>query len=122
MESMAKAEQVLAMEQDEREGVVGDYLEMPLPENWNRMDLYQRREYFHNREEPGWPKGTKKRTTVSNMEIWCECLGKNKEDLRPSDSYNISSIIIKIPGWEKTTVRKTLLLYGQQRIYVRKKR
>ena len=60
MESMAKAEQVLAMEQDEREGVVGDYLEMPLPENWNRMDLYQRREYFHNREEPGWPKGTKK--------------------------------------------------------------
>lgn len=122
MESMAKAEQVLAMEQDEREGVVGDYLEMPLPENWNRMDLYQRREYFHNREEPGWPKGTKKRTTVSNMEIWCECLGKNKEDLRPSDSYNISSIMIKIPGWEKTTVRKTLPLYGQQRIYVRKKR
>ena len=39
LEALAKAEQAEAMEQDEREGVVAEYLDMLLPENWDAMDI-----------------------------------------------------------------------------------
>ena len=60
------------------------------------------------------------RETVSNMEIWCECLGRPKEELRPADSYAITSLMMRMPQWEKTNERPRLKIYGQQRIYRRK--
>ena len=46
-----------AMESDEREGIVEDYLERLLPADWDTMDLYQRRSYLgggelKQKEEP----------------------------------------------------------------------
>ena len=121
MESLAQEEQVQAMEQDEREGVVAAYLEMELPEKWEEMDLFKRREYIRAGEDDLFrEKGVKKRKTVSNMEIWCECFWKNKEDLRTSDSYAISAIMMKMKGWEKGDERERIPIYGRQRLYYRK--
>ena len=39
----AYARQQDAMESDDREGIVADYLDTLLPEGWDKMDLYQRR-------------------------------------------------------------------------------
>ena len=119
LESMAKEEQVLAMEHDEREGVVAEYLDMPLPENWNELNVYQRREFIRDTDDPTRPRGTVRRKSVSNIEIWCECFGKNKEDLRPQDSYVISALMVRMPGWRKTADRPYLPIYGRQRVYVR---
>ena len=119
LESMAKEEQVLAMEHDEREGVVAEYLDMPLPENWNELNVYQRREFIRDTDDPTRPRGTVRRKLVSNIEIWCECFGKNKEDLRPQDSYVISALMVRMPGWRKTADRPYLPIYGRQRVYVR---
>ena len=122
LEAMAKEEQVLAMEHDEREGVVAEYLDMLLPENWDELNVYQRREFIRDTEDPTRPRGTVRREAVSNIEIWCECFGKNKEDLRPQDSYNISAIMVRMRGWVKTADRPYLPIYGRQRVYVRDKR
>ena len=35
-----------AMESDDREGIVADYLDRLLPDNWNTMDVYQRRAFL----------------------------------------------------------------------------
>lgn len=121
LEAMAKEEQVLAMEHDEREGVVAEYLDMLLPENWDELNVYQRREFIRDTEDPTRPRGTVRREAVSNIEIWCECFGKNKEDLRPQDSYNISAIMVRMRGWQKTADRPYLPIYGRQRVYVRDK-
>ena len=121
LEAMAKEEQVLAMEHDEREGVVSDYLEMLLPENWDELNVYQRREYIRDTDDPTRPRGVIRRVSVSNMEIWCECFGKNKEDLRPQDSYIISAIMVRMHGWQKTADRPYLPIYGRQRVYIRDK-
>ena len=121
LEAMAKEEQVLAMEHDEREGVVAEYLDLLLPENWDELNVYQRREFIRDTEDPTRPRGTFRREAVSNIEIWCECFGKNKEDLRPQDSYNISAIMVRMRGWQKTADRPYLPIYGRQRIYVRDK-
>ena len=121
LEAMAKEEQVLAMEHDEREGVVAEYLDTLLPENWDELNVYQRREFIRDTEDPIRPRGTVRREAVSNIEIWCECFGKNKEDLRPQDSYNISAIMVRMRGWQKTADRPYLPIYGRQRVYVRDK-
>jgi predicted P-loop ATPase len=120
IESYAKSEQSAAMERDDREGLVIAYLDMLLPAEWNNMDIYQRRNFINNPDDITGPVGTIQRTTVSNMEIWCECFGKLKEDFRPSDSYAISAIMARITSWEKTGGSKRLAIYGKQRIYRKK--
>lgn len=117
---MALKEQQIAMEVDEREGMVRDYLEMPLPERWDKMDIFDRRNYicgseFGGEREPG----VRKRERVCNMEIWCECFGRDGSSMKPADSYAIAAIMRKIEGWEKAE-RTTYPLYGRQRGYKRK--
>ena len=120
LENYASNEQREAMEQDDREGIVREYLDMLLPDNWESMDMYERRDYFREPEDPTRPVGTKRRMEVSNMEIWCECFGKPKEDIQPRDSYSITAIMKRLPEWDKTGIRKSSSIYGQQRVYVRK--
>ena len=119
LEAYARQEQREAMEQDDREGIVRNYLDMLLPDDWDSMDYYRRREYIRDIDDPTRAEGTVKRQTVSNIEIWCECFGKSKEEMRPSDSYAISAIMVRIEGWEKCGARQMLPIYGRQRIYTR---
>lgn len=120
LESFAQEEQRKAMEQDDREGIVRDYLNMLLPDNWDEMDIYRRRDYFREPSDPTRVEGTIVRTEVSNLEIWCECFGKQKEDIQAKDSYAIAAIMKRMKGWEKTEIRKRSPIYGQQRVYIRK--
>ncbi len=120
LESYAKDEQSAAMEQDDREGLVTRYLDILLPETWDSMDVYARREYISDPDGPMQPKGIVRRESVSNIEIWCECLGKAKEDIKPADSYSISAIMARIRGWEKSDKLERQPIYGKQRVYIRK--
>lgn len=119
LEEYAKHEQCEAMEHDEREGFVREYLDMLLPKNWDSMDAYGRMNYIQNPDGIGREKGTIQRTAVSNIEIWCECFGKRKEDFRAADSYAISTIMMRISNWERTNKRVHCGPYGQQRVYER---
>lgn len=114
----AEAAQQSAMEVDERVGIIEEYLNTPLPDNWEEMELYTRRNYLSGNEF-GTPKhdGKNVRMEVSNAEIWCECFGKSKEDLKPTDSYAIAAMMSQVKGWERTTQIKRQPLYGRQRLY-----
>lgn len=120
LEAFAKDEQRGAMEQDDREGLVQEYLDMLLPENWNDMDTITRRNYVRDPDDPTRAVGVTVRNEVSNIEIWCECFGKLKEDMKPADSYAISAIMAHLSNWVKTECKKRIPIYGQQRIYTRK--
>lgn len=119
LEAYAKEEQRAAMERDDREGLVQEYLDMLLPDTWNSMDVYKRRDYVRDADDPMRPGGSVRRMEVSNMEIWCECFGKAKEDMKPSDSYAISAIMERMDGWSRTGKARVLPIYGKQRIYRR---
>lgn len=96
LEEFAKDEQRAAMERDDREGLVVEYLEMLLPEGWESMDVYKRRDYVRDTGDPTRKEGVTKRTEVSNIEIWAECFGKPKEDMKNADSYAISAIMARL--------------------------
>ena len=107
-----------AMEQDERAGMVEEYLNTLLPEDWRQKDIYARRNYLTG-DDFGTPehKGAIERKEVSNAEIWCECFGKSLSELKSADSYSIAAIMSQIPGWERTDTRRYLPIYGRQRVY-----
>lgn len=119
LEAYAKEQQRAAMERDDREGLVQEYLDMLLPDTWDSMDVYKRRDYVRDADDPMRPDGSVRRMEVSNMEIWCECFGKAKEDMKPSDSYSIAAIMERMDGWSRTGKAKVLPIYGKQRIYRR---
>ena len=122
---LAVAEQADAMETDEREGLVRGYLDTLLPDNWDELDLYERRNFLSGAGigDIG-KKGTVRRELVCNLEIWCECFGKDAAALKKSDSYELGAIMQKLESWEKYTGTKqgtsVFAIYGKQRAYSRK--
>ena len=119
---LATNEQADAMESDEREGLVRTYLETLLPDDWNALSLYERRNYLNGSEFGGESRvGTVERTLVCNMEIWCECFGRDASAMKPADSYAIAGIMKKINGWNKYQGNKNgtsnFPIYGRQRCY-----
>ncbi|MEY8326064.1 virulence-associated E family protein [Lachnospiraceae bacterium 54-11] len=120
MEDTAKSEQREAMESDEREGLVREYLDALLPEKWDDMDLFERRNFLYG-EDFGKPdlQGTVRRMSVSNMEIWCECFGKERANLKRMDSGEISAIMARIGGWDSGRKKERISLYGPQWVYRR---
>ena len=107
------------LEEDDRQGLIEAYLDTLLPSAWPDMDLYERRGFLYNPSDPTRPEGIARRETVSNAEIWAECFGKDPSQMKKQDSYEISAMMMRIPGWERTVKRIRIPLYGQQRIYVR---
>lgn len=123
-ESMAIKEQINAMENDDREGIVRTYLDTLLPETWDKMTLFERRNFLRGNEFVGSKlEGSVKRNIVCNMEIWCECFGNEASMLKATDSYGITTIMKKIENWDKLRKNKTgsiiLPIYGNQRCYER---
>jgi Predicted P-loop ATPase and inactivated derivatives len=114
---IAEEQQKQAMETDERQGLVEDYLNTLLPENWESMSLFERKNFLSGDDFGGTKIGTVERSQVGNAEIWCECFGNNLSAIKSADSYAIAAIMIKIDGWEKSSKRKKVSLYGQQRMY-----
>ena len=119
---MAKIAQQEAMESDDREGIILDYLETLLPTNWNEMTLYERRAYLNNKELIE-SKGIVRKSEICIMEIWCECFFRERQDLKRTDSYEIEGILNRIGGWERMTSNKSgkirFEIYGPQRAFIR---
>mgnify|MGYP000234818844 CR=1 FL=1 len=91
--------QLDAMESDDREGIIEEYLGRLLPAEWDGMDLYQRRSFLGGSEFDGsLAVGTVPRDRVCILEIWCECFGKERSNIKRSDSYEIEGILNKL-GW-----------------------
>jgi putative DNA primase/helicase len=126
-EKIAFEEQRDAMESDDREGLIEDYLETLLPANWDSMDLYERRSFLAGQSEFGteFPVGIIRRERVCVHEIWCECLGKDKSNLRRQDSFEIIGVLMRIGGWETYAGNKQgqtrFPIYGNQKTFCRVK-
>lgn len=120
----AYSQQREAMENDAREGIVQEYLDRLLPEGWDRMDIFERRNFLEGSEFGGAKReGSVRRTRVCAMEIWCECFGKPREALKKGDSYEIEGILYKLGGWKRYAGNAQSKLrcpgYGIQRTYIR---
>ena len=115
-EQIAARKQTSALESDDREGIVEEYLNVLLPEDWDKKDTESRIEYLADAQEQ--LDGFVEREQVTICEIWCECFKTPIKMLRKQDSYDISGILKRL-GWVSTGKRRRVPIYGQQRIFVR---
>jgi predicted P-loop ATPase len=121
LETLARSEQDRHLDVDPMTGDVVAYLNMKLPEKWDKWGIYERRNYLNSdfgvREE-----GVKTRDKVCIAEIWCEVYGYDKADLTRQKSRDISDIIMKTGEWERA--KKTIKFgnnYGAQKGFLRKR-
>lgn len=102
-------------ENDERAGIIEEFLERKVPKNYNNMDLDSRKMLLYVDEPDG-----VKRDTVCVFEIWCECLGNKQADATRYNTKEINQILRSLPGWVDSRTTKRFGIYGIQRYFKRK--
>lgn len=118
-DEIARFEQSSHSEVDDRRGLIEFYLDRQLPKNWDGLELEERRMFLRDAERFD-DKGTK-RSKVCMVELWCECLGKNKEDMDRYKTRDINDIMRSFPDWEYKPTTANFGAYGKQKYYQRKK-
>lgn len=120
LEKVATQMQQQALEYDDREGSVIEYLDTKLPDDFYDWDTYRRVDYFQQDDELQ-PKeeGTRQRTEVCALEIFCECFGRPRNMWKRQDGYEIAAIMARLTNWERTGSTTRIPGYGKQRVYTR---
>lgn len=96
----AERQQAAHMEMDPREGIIQEWLDMPLEDEMGRPtdDLRDR---------------------VCAAQIWTECLGKKRGDMRTWESKEIMDIMRRFPEWKERKSKAKVPGYGVQRVFER---
>ena len=100
-------------EGSEKAGLIADYLDKKLPDNWNAMDLYERKDYLDNYNGSG----TVPRQKVCTLEIWCEVFGGTKQNFTNAAARELNAIMQTMPGWHVGFRSRFGNLYGVQRAF-----
>jgi putative DNA primase/helicase len=104
-------------------GLISEYLNIPLPEDWGDMDIAQRRSYIQRRDFSKGIKGKTLRERVCSMEVWVELLQGEPKDMTPIKAREINDILRRIDGWQPyikgTGKLRFGSIYGVQRAFIR---
>lgn len=115
LEATAREVQESYEEENPKVGIVAQYLDRLLPEDWREKDLYSRRAWLEDKIP-----GAVKRDTVCTLEIWAEALGQNPDRLDRYGAKEVREIMAQLPEWRHQGNAKTSSrLYGRQRYYKR---
>lgn len=116
----AKAAQEEHAVHSAKEGIIREFVEREVPDNWDKLDLDARRRYRSGLMNP---EGVsfKKLDRVCAIEIWCEALGGDLKYFRRQDAAEINGILAHLEGWEKSKNGIRFGAgYGLQKGYIRK--
>ena len=117
-EMLREAEDVQkdAMEGDERQGFIEDYLGRLIPESWAQMSIAERRDYLDGAiTAPGGGEALVRRDRVCIMEIWTECLCNPRERLGRKEQNEIVAIMSHIRGWHRMERKVRFGIHGTAR-------
>lgn len=113
LESVAREVQEIYEEENPKVGIVAQYLERMVPEDWNDRDLYSRRIWLEGNDP-----GTEKRSRICTLEIWAEALGQSPDRLDRYAIKEVRDIMERLPQWRhQGNAKMTTKLYGRQRYY-----
>ncbi|MFA2751108.1 VapE domain-containing protein [Bacillus mobilis] len=118
LEAEARKVQEGHMEQDPRTGVIEEYLETMLPQNWDNMQVFERQNFLSDRDTR--KTGTVKREKVCPAEIWTECLGNDYKNMKVHEARVIANILRSLDGWKERKPSRTIFKhYGKQTTFIR---
>lgn len=105
-------------EVDAWEGILHDFIEKPIPDDWDSWTLENRRTFLSGNAHTDRPLVERQR--VSATEFLCEALGFTEGSLSNRDLMRVSKLLRGLPGW-KPTKKQYRTPYAQPRGYVRTK-
>lgn len=117
MEQMARAEQDRHREANVKEGVIREFLDKKIPDNYYELPLSSRRTF--------WGGGMQtdsllvQRNKVCALEVWCECFGGDVKNMRRADAMEINQILANLDGWERNSSMRRFGYCGRQRGFER---
>ncbi|AJA42509.1 virulence-associated E domain-containing protein (endogenous virus) [Clostridium phage phiCT453A] len=117
----AEKQQEAHSEESAKAGLIEEYLNKPLPDNWYSLGLSERKNYIHGTEFGEQLEGTLRRDKTCVMEIWVELFNGDPKQLTPIQSREINDILKGLKGWERNNSSLRFgKIYGKQRAYIRK--
>ncbi len=120
-EKEAKKQQEEHSEESAKAGLIEEYLNKLLPEDWYELSIPERRNFIHETEFGESREGTLRRDKTCVMEIWVELFSGDPKQLTPMQSREINDILSGIKGWKKYNSKLRFgKSYGIQRAYIRK--
>lgn len=107
--------------QDELEGMLIEYLDTPIPANWEELSPEARRDYIQGDSIVDASTCTRRRDRVCLTEIRVELLGADRRRLGGNDydSRRIANLMNNLRGWKKGSKRSRVPGYGAQWVYER---
>ena len=120
---MSKEIEELAVEQQEthreasgKEGMIMSFLDRPVPENWEQMDVIKRRMFLSGGMHV--ERALHVRDKICAVEIWVECFGGDPKYMKRSDSMEINNILLH-GKWQRIKTPRNFGPYGPQRGFTR---
>lgn len=120
-EKEAKKQQEEHSEESAKAGLIEEYLNRLLPEDWYELSISEKRNFIQGTEFGESKEGTLRRDKTCVMEIWVELFNGDPKQLTPMQSREINDILTGIKGWSKYNSKLRFgKVYGVQRAYIRK--
>jgi len=119
-EKEAALQQDSHSEESAKAGLIEEYLNKPLTENWYDLGIIEKRNYIQGSDFGDIPEGNIVRDKTCVMEIWCELFNGDPKQLSYMSSREIMEILKSLDGWKSHEGRLRFgKIYGTQRAFLR---
>lgn len=113
-EKAAISTQVNFTELGGKAGVAAEFLERLLPKDWDTKSIADKLTWLYERHD-----GNQQRESISGIELFVECFGGRISDYTAAKAYEMSDIMMQIPGWKRGEKPRRIKNYGKQRVFIR---
>ena len=119
MEQEAKKIQEQHTEESPLAGMIREFIEKEIPENWPEMSIGDRQDFIRG-DSFEYHGELVKRDKVCALEIWVELLQGDVKKLTRATAIEINDVLRKTEGWYQPKSYIRFVLYGKQRGFRRK--
>lgn len=106
------------IEEDALSGIIAEYLDTPVPDDWKTLSPDARLSYLQSYADGLVKAGPDRITEACSSQIWVEALKKRIGDQRRADLLDINKALRSLPGWKPDGHRR-IRNYGPQSVFVR---
>ena len=115
----AKAEQEMRTEEILKTEPIRQYLDMLLPDNWDKMSIQERREYVAGVGLRPREPGTHRRDRVCVAEIFVEFFGRDLQYVEQKERREVMDVMRRMHGWKEIGSTARFGPYGIQKGFYR---
>ena len=110
-------------EESDMAGMIADFVERKIPENWKEYSLNDRRMFWYSQDNPtedAEEVELVERDRISAIEVYCELLGNDIKRLDRRVLSDIRNVLRRMKGWQELKSGFRSKPYGYQRGFGRK--